>query len=103
GMESFIRNYVSTVSADPARSWTMLTPKFQQESGGFSKYQRFWERASNGQVLSISADPANLSVAYQVHFDNFHNGPGPTVLDLTYDHGHYLIDGERTHGFKPAG
>ena len=38
-----------------------------------------------------------------MHFDNFNNGPGPTVLDLTYSDGKYLIDGERTHGFKPAG
>ena len=103
GMESFIRSYVSTVSDDPAKSWTMLSPKFQEQSGGYSTYHRFWDKASNGQVLSISADPANLSVAYQVHFDDFKNGPGPTVLDLTYADGKYLIDGERTHGFKPAG
>ncbi len=87
GMESFIRSYVSTVSDDPAKSWTMLSPKFQEQSGGYSKYHHFWDRASNGQVLSISADPANLSVAYQVHFDDFKNGPGPTVLDLTYSDG----------------
>jgi hypothetical protein len=42
-------------------------------------------------------------VSYHVHFDHFDNGPGPTVLDLKYVDGHYLIDGERTKGFHPAG
>jgi serine/threonine protein kinase len=103
GMASFIRDYVSTVAQDPARSWQMLTPKFQQESGGFDTYRQFWDRATNGRVLSISTNPDNLSVSYQVRFDNFDNGPGPTVLDLTFHNGRYLIDGERTQGFVPAG
>jgi hypothetical protein len=103
GMESFIRDYVSTVSDDPDRSWTMLTPKFQRESGGLDHYRSFWASATNGRVLSITADPKSLSVSYQVHFDNFHNGPGPTVLDLKYQDGHYLIDGEHSAGFVPKG
>ncbi len=103
GIESFIRDYVSTVADDPAAAWKMLSPKFQQESGGFDTYRRFWDSATNGEVLSISPDPKNLTVSYQVHFDNFHNGPGPTVLDLSFENGHYLIDGERTQGFEPAG
>ena len=80
----------------------MLTPKFQQESGGFDKYNAFWSPATNGRVVSISPDPENLTVSYQVHFDNFDNGPGPTVLDLTFEDGRYLIDGERTQGFEPS-
>jgi serine/threonine protein kinase len=103
GMKSFIRDYVAAVSTDPARSWQMLTPKFQVESGGFEKYDAFWGPATNGRVLSVSANPDNLSVSYQVHFDDFDNGPGPTVLDLTFEDGRYLIDGERTQGFTPAG
>ena len=103
GMEAFIRDYVKTVGEDPSKSWQMLTPKFQLESGGFEKYSAFWGPATNGRVLSISTNPDNLSVSYQVHFDNFDNGPGPTVLDLTFEDGRYLIDGERTQGFTPAG
>jgi serine/threonine protein kinase len=103
GMESFIRRYVSTVAADPDTAWTMLTPKFQRESGGRATYRAFWGRATAGRVLSISANPDNLSVSYQVRFENFDNGPGPTVLDLTFEDGRYLIDGERTQGFVPAG
>ena len=103
GMEAFIRDYVTTVAEDPNRSWSMLTPKFQQESGGLDRYRRFWDSATNGRVLSITADPASLTVSYQVHFDHFDNGPGPTVLNLTFADGKYLIDGEQTKGFVPAG
>jgi hypothetical protein len=103
GMESFIRDYVATVSVDPDAAWKMLTPKFQQESGGLEHYRSFWAAAANGKVLSISSDPAHLTVSYQVHFDHFDNGPGPTVLDLKIEDGHYLIDGERSKGFQPAG
>ena len=103
GMKSFITDYVAAVSSDPDTSWKMLTPKFQRESGGLDNYRKFWDDATNGQVRSITADPDNLTVSYQVHFDNFKNGPGPTVLDLEFEDGKYLIDGESTKGFVPAG
>ena len=103
GMKSFIRDYVATTAEDPSRSWQMLTEKFQAESGGFEKYSNFWGPATNGRVLSIQADPDSLVVSYQVRFDNFANGPGPTVLDLAFEDGKYLIDGESTKGFTPSG
>lgn len=103
GMESFIRSYVAAVSVDPSRSWLMLTPKFQRESGGFSAYQAFWDPARNGRIRSIAANPGNLTVSYHVHFAHFKNGPGPTVLELVFQNGRYLIDGESTKGFVPAG
>ncbi|KQT89384.1 hypothetical protein ASG49_16570 [Marmoricola sp. Leaf446] len=103
GMRDFIRSYVSTVAADPDAAWTMLTPKFQRESGGIERYRAFWDRATSGRVLSIQANPDDLSVSYQVRFENFDNGPGPTVLDLAFDDGTYRIDGERSEGFTPVG
>jgi hypothetical protein len=103
GIEAFIRDYVATVSDDPDAAWKMLTPKFQRESGGLDHYREFWDGATDGRVLSITADPDNLTVSYQVRFDHFDNGPGPTVLDLTFDNGHYRIDGEHSKGFVPAG
>jgi eukaryotic-like serine/threonine-protein kinase len=102
GMESFIRDYVSTVSSNPDKAWTMLTPKFQRQSGSLEKYRQFWDSATNGRVLSISTDPANLSVSYQARFDNFKNSPNPTVLELTFDRGRYRINAEHTEGFVPA-
>jgi eukaryotic-like serine/threonine-protein kinase len=102
GMKDFIRGYVAAISADPDTAWQMLTPKFQRESGGLDTYREFWDDATDGRVLSITADPDNLTVSYQVRFDDFDNGPGPTVLDLTFDNGRYLINGEHSKGFVPA-
>ncbi len=103
-MKTFIRDYVAAVASDPDVAWEMLTPKFQRDNTrGLSSYREFWSDARNGRVVSISADPRNLAVSYQVRFDNFRNGPGPTVLDLVYERGRYLIDAERTKGVVPAG
>jgi len=42
-------------------------------------------------------------VSYHVKFDNFGTGKRPTVLDLVYSNGRYLIDGERTAGTVQTG
>ena len=102
GMKAFIRTYVRTVGDNPDAAWTMLTPRFQRASGGFAKYHAFWDAATNGRVLSIQANPDDLMVSYQVHFDDFDNGPGPTVLQLVYKDGRYLIDAESSKGFTPV-
>ncbi len=96
GMEAFIRSYVAAIAADPAQSFEMLTPKFQRESGGKKKYRDFWDGVGEPTILDITADPERLVVSYRVRFTNFGTGRRPTVLDLTYDDGRYLIDGERT-------
>jgi serine/threonine protein kinase len=103
GMESFIRDYVAAVGSDPRAAWQMLSPKFQRESGGFDTYRSFWSGVGTGQVLDVSADPRTLVVTYRVRFDNFGTGRRPTVLDLVFDRGRYLINGERTEGFVPSG
>jgi serine/threonine protein kinase len=103
GMKDFIRGYVAAISSDPDTAWQMLTPKFQRESGGLDTYREFWGGVGNGEVLEVGADPENLVVNYRVRFDNFGTGERPTVLQLVYDDGRYLIDGESTEGFVPAG
>lgn len=96
GMESFIRDYVAALSSDPEVAWTMLTPKFQRESGGLDTYRDFWRGVGDGRILAVSADPRTLVVSYRVRFENFGTGRRPTVLDLVFDGERYLIDGERT-------
>jgi serine/threonine protein kinase len=103
GMRSFIRAYVAALSTDPDTAWTMLTPKFQRQSGGLDTYRRFWDGVGNGTILALSADPRTLVVSYRVRFDNFGTGRRPTTLDLAFDNGRYRIDSERTQGFVPAG
>ncbi len=103
GMERFARAYVEAVATDPSRSWEMLTPKFQRESGGFETYRDFWSGVGEPEVLDVRADPDTLVVSYRVRFENFGTGERPTVLELVLDDGSYRIDGELTEGFEPAG
>jgi hypothetical protein len=103
GMEAFIDRYVAAVGSDPDRAWNMLTAKFQAESGGLAHYRQFWSGVGNGQVLDISADPETLVVSYHVRFEHFGTGRNPTVLDLVFRHGRYLIDGEHSRNFVPQG
>jgi eukaryotic-like serine/threonine-protein kinase len=96
GMESFIRGYIAAVSTNPDAAWRMLTPRYQQESGGLATYRRFWRGVGTGHVLAVSADPRSLLVSYRARFDNFGTGRRTTVLQLVFDRGRYLIDGERS-------
>lgn len=96
GMESFIRDYVATVSANPAAAWKMLSPNFQRQSGPVTKYRTFWSGVGKGQILAISTNARSLIVSYRVRFDNFGTGRRPTVLKLVFSNGRYLIDGELT-------
>ena len=98
-MEGFIRDYVKAIGEDPAKSWEMLTPGFQDQSGGFDNYQAFWDGARDGRITSISADPGDMTVRYDVKWKGHPNGPR-TVLQLKFDAGTYLIAGESTQGFR---
>jgi hypothetical protein len=102
GMERFARAYVDAVASDPSRSWQMLTPKFQRESGGFETYRDFWSGVGEPEILEVRADPDTLVVSYRVRFENFGTGERPTVLELVLHDGSYRIDGELTEGFEPA-
>jgi eukaryotic-like serine/threonine-protein kinase len=98
GMRSFVRAYVEALSANPDSAWQMLTPRFQQESGGLDTYRAFWSGVGTGHVRDIAADPDSLVVSYRVRFDQFGTGRRPTVLKLVRDDGRYLIDRELTQG-----
>ncbi len=67
-MEAFVTDYLATVTSDPESAWAMLTPDFQQASGGFEEYRRFWDTVESATVVSIEADPENLTVHYTVEY-----------------------------------
>lgn len=97
GMTSFVEDYLATVTSDPATAWTRLTPAFQEQSGR-DKYTKFWGRVDSATATDIVADPGTLQVSYQVDYLN-NKGPRESsdhpTLQLVYDGGVYLIDGER--------
>jgi eukaryotic-like serine/threonine-protein kinase len=100
GMEQFIGDYLSTAAADPASGYTMLTPGFQQQSGGIEGYRSFWDTVDRAELQSIEADPASLSVNYTVAYQTDSSGSGSGAstddvsLTLEFQDGTYKIAAE---------
>ena len=97
GMADFVRTYLATVTRDPRAAFAMLTPSFQQRSGGYAGYSEFWAAVRGATPSDVRADPERLVVSYHVDYQ----GPRKKVppaddvsLRLVYEDGHYLIDGE---------
>jgi len=80
-MESFIEDYLATVTRNPRAAFAMLTPAFQQASGGLSGYQSFWNTIASAEPTSVSADPGSLTVDYTVDYTREDGSTGEfTVL-----------------------
>ena len=97
GMESFIKDYLATVTTDPKTAWEMLTPSFQQASEGYGHYQQFWKTIDSAQVTSIEADPVTQQVHYSVDYvmaKDQSRTSDDVLLHLVYKDGNYLIDSE---------
>jgi hypothetical protein len=93
GMESFVQTYLDTVVSDPREAFGMLTPEFQEQSGGFAGYEDFWGDVKSTRLEEVSADPDSLEVSYTYRYQG-QTGPPVTddvVLRLEYDDGTYLI------------
>lgn len=96
GMTTFIEDYLATVTADPQTTWTRLTPAFQDASGNFGQYQRFWRTIDSAQVVSAEADPDNGTVSYRVEYEHADGSTSTddVTLRLEGTDGDYLIAGE---------
>jgi len=96
GMENFIEDYLATVTADPKTAWEMLTPAFQDASGGFGRYNAYWKTIATADVLSAEPDPANRRITYTVEYQR-RDGSKVTddvTLQLDGTDERYLISGE---------
>ena len=97
GMTSFIESYLADAPNDPHKTFAQLTPSYQGRSGGFSGYEGFWGTVATATPSNIKADPAALTVSYDVAYtmrNGDHRNESVTLL-LTYGGGTYLIDGDR--------
>jgi hypothetical protein len=95
-MQSFIEDYLATAPSDPKTTWQRLTPGFQQQSGGYGAYERWWTQFESATPGDISADPDRLIVSYGV---NYVRKDGSTqsdsvTLQLEQDGDSLLIAGE---------
>jgi serine/threonine protein kinase len=67
-MQGFITDYVALAVDDPRQSWDLLTPEFQQASGSFGQYQKFWNQWESATVSDVQADVDTLTVSYSITY-----------------------------------
>lgn len=96
GMETFVRDYLATVTTDTKAAFEELTPEFQAASGNYGGFQGFWKTIENAQVLSVNADPDTRQVTYTVEYvrDDGSSTTDEVTLQLEGTDGAYLISDE---------
>jgi hypothetical protein len=96
-MQAFVTDYVAAAVQDPSVSWEQLTPDFQRASGGFGQYKKYWDQWSSAVPANIEADPASMSVSYDITYtsDEGEEQRDSVSLELVDDgDGGFLINGE---------
>lgn len=93
GMEAFITDYLENAPSDPRSTFEMLTPRFQEASGGYGGYSGYWNTIDTATPVAIDADPDALTVAYSVDYVKADGSQtsGDVVLGLVFRGGRYLI------------
>lgn len=97
GMENFIEDYLATVTSDPKAAWDQLTPDFQDASGGFGQYKKFWSGFQSADLVGDTrADPDNLTITYDVEYlhTDGSKSTDEVTLRLEGTDGDFLIAGE---------
>jgi hypothetical protein len=95
-MEDFITTYLATVTQDDHATYAMLTPGFQEQSGGYGGYHGFWKTITSATPSHVHADPEGMTVSYDVHYTKTDGttADGHVELDLVKNGSSYLIAGE---------
>ncbi len=95
-MEEFISTYLATVTQDSHATYAMLTPAFQQESGKYGGYHGFWKNIESATPSNIRADPAAMTVSYDVDYVTKKGGTSSdhVTLQLEKNGSSFLIAGE---------
>lgn len=94
-MEAFVGDYLTTAATDPRAAFTLLTPEFQEASGGLEGYLGWWNQVKSAEMLNFQGDPEALDVSYTVKYV-MRTGKKRTErisLRLVRHDDHYLIDG----------
>jgi len=99
GVRSFVTTYLQTASTDPSAGFKMLTPTFQDESGGLRGYEGFWGHVARIDSVervapSLGGDDPEVSYHYTYTMDDGSQHTEDVHLRLTYASGRYLIDGD---------
>ncbi|MCL2611989.1 MAG: hypothetical protein FWD95_02015 [Nocardioidaceae bacterium] len=82
-MESFARRYVATASTSPGAGFRMLTAGYQHAS---PRYRQFWSAVSGARILSMHADPRQMTVTYRYRYTlRSANGSSTRTENVTLD------------------
>ncbi len=95
-MDAFITSYIATVTSDPRAAFDLLTPDFQDASGGYEGYIGWWSKVRTAELASVSSDASDLTVGYTIDYV-MKTGTKNTQrvrLQLTRVDDSYLIAGE---------
>ena len=92
-METFLTTYLTTVTSDRKRAFEMLTPDYQSASGGYGGYSRFWSTVTSATPSHVTADPAAMTVTYDVAYTKTNGDASDEhhTLQLVPDGSSYLI------------
>ena len=67
-MDEFVATYLATVTTDPEAAFDMLTPGFQEASGGYEDYIGYWGTVRSASLASIESNPSDRTVGYTVNY-----------------------------------
>ena len=95
-MEAFIADYLATAPSSPETTFEMLTPEFQEASGGFGGYSGYWNTIESAELVDITTNPEDLTVSYTVDYlkKTGEEVSDEVFLQLAFRRGRYLIAAE---------
>ena len=67
-MDAFVTTYLATVTSDPEAAFEMLTPEFQEASGGYDGYIGYWGTVRSASPSVIESNPSDRTVGYTVNY-----------------------------------
>lgn len=95
-MARFVTDYLDTVTSDHEAAFAMLTPAFQEASGGIDGYTGWWSTVASATPRDVTADAEALTVDYTVDYvmETGRRSTDSVRLRLVRQDDAYLIDGE---------
>ncbi len=91
---AYVRSYYALIDAHSlSRSWTWLSPAYQQRLG-YGYYQQFWNSVASVDILHIAPDGGQADITIRYHMADGSSQTEQAVLSFTTDpaSGRRLID-----------
>ncbi|UDY22874.1 serine/threonine-protein kinase [Nocardioides sp. Kera G14] len=96
GVRTFVQDYLATAPTSPKDGFAMLTPEYQEQSGGLSGYESFWGDVTGIKSVSpidVTLNPLEAAYTYSYTQRGKGNVTESVTLDLVHENGRYLIAG----------